>query len=41
VVPLVCKDLSGDEQCIDMLKEAFGGAFVREMMKRSGEMIII
>ena len=41
VVPLVCKDLSGDEECVDMLKEAFGEAFVREMMKRSEEMIII
>ena len=41
VVPVVCKDLSGDEQCIDMLKEAFGDIFVREMMKRSEEMIII
>jgi len=41
VVPLVCKDLSGDEECIDMLKEAFGDTFVREMMKRSEEMIII
>jgi quercetin dioxygenase-like cupin family protein len=41
VVPVVCKDLSGDEQCIDMLKEAFGETFVREMMKRSEEMIII
>jgi quercetin dioxygenase-like cupin family protein len=41
VVPVVCKDLSGDEQCIDMLKEAFGETFVKEMMKRSEEMIII
>jgi hypothetical protein len=41
VVPVVCKDLSGDEQCIDMLKEAFGDTFVREMKKRSEEMIII
>ncbi len=41
VVPLVCRDLSGDEECIDMLKEAFGDIFVREMMKRSEEMIII
>lgn len=41
VVPLVCKDLSGDEECIDMLKEAFGETFVREIMKRSEEMIII
>ena len=41
VVPVVCKDLSGDEQCIDMLEEAFGETFVREMMKRSEEMIII
>jgi len=41
VVPVVCKDLSGDEECIDMLKEAFGETFVREMMKRSEEMIII
>jgi len=41
VVPVVCKDLSGDEECIDMLKEAFGETFVKEMMKRSEEMIII
>jgi len=41
VVPVVCKDLSGDEECIDMLKEAFGETFVREMMKKSEEMIII
>jgi len=41
VVPVVCKDLSGDEQCIDVLKEAFGETFVREMMRRSEEMIII
>jgi hypothetical protein len=41
VVPVVCKDLSDDEECIDMLKEAFGETFVREMMKRSEEMIII
>jgi len=41
VVPVVCKDLSGDEECVDMLKEAFGDTFVREMMKRSEEMIII
>jgi hypothetical protein len=41
VVPVVCKDLSGDEQCIDMLEAAFGETFVREMMKRSEEMIII
>jgi len=41
VVPVVCKDLSGDEQCIDMLKEAFGETFVREMMKRSEEILII
>jgi hypothetical protein len=41
VVPAVCKDLSGDEECIDMLKEAFGETFTREMMKRSEEMIII
>jgi hypothetical protein len=41
VVPVVCKDLSGDEECIDMLREAFGETFVREMMKRSEEMIII
>jgi hypothetical protein len=41
VVPVVCKDLSGDAECVDMLKEAFGDTFVREMMKRSEEMIII
>ena len=41
VVPVVCKDLSGDEECIDMLKEAFGETFVREMMRRSEEIIII
>jgi len=41
VVPVVCKDLSGDEECVDMLKEAFGDTLVREMMKRSEEMIII
>jgi hypothetical protein len=41
VVPLVCKDLSGDEECIDMLKEAFGVTFVKEMMRRSEEMVII
>jgi uncharacterized protein YjgD (DUF1641 family) len=41
IVPVVCKDLSGDEECIDMLKEAFGETFVREMMRRSQEMIII
>jgi len=41
VVPVVCKDLSGDEQCVDVLKEAFGETFVREMMRRSEEMIII
>jgi hypothetical protein len=41
VVPVVCKDLSGDEECIDMLKEAFGETFVKEMMRRSEEMIII
>jgi quercetin dioxygenase-like cupin family protein len=41
VVPVVCKDLSGDEECVDMLKEGFGDTFVREMMKRSEEMIII
>jgi hypothetical protein len=41
VVPVVCKDLSGDAECIDMLKEAFGDIFVREMIKRSEEMIII
>jgi hypothetical protein len=41
VVPVVCKDLSGDEQCIDILKEAFGETFVKEMMKRSEEMVII
>ena len=41
VVPVVCKDLSGDEQCIDMLKEAFGETFVKEMMDRSEEMYII
>jgi quercetin dioxygenase-like cupin family protein len=41
VVPVVCKDLSGDEECVDMLKEAFGETFVREMMKRSEEMIIV
>jgi hypothetical protein len=41
VVPVVCKDLSGDEECIDMLKEAFGDIFVKEMMRRSEEMIII
>jgi hypothetical protein len=41
VVPVVCKDLSGDEECVDMLKEAFGETFVREMMRRSEEMIII
>jgi hypothetical protein len=29
VVPVVCKDLSGDEECVDMLKEAFGDTFVR------------
>jgi len=40
VVPVVCKDLSGDEECVDMLEEAFGETFVREMMKRS-EMAII
>jgi hypothetical protein len=41
VVPVVCKDLSGNEECIDMLKEALGETFVREMMRRSEEMIII
>jgi hypothetical protein len=41
VVPVVCKDLSGDEECVDVLKKAFGATFVREMMKRSEEMIII
>jgi hypothetical protein len=41
VVPVVCKDLSGDEECVDMLKEAFGDTFTREMMRRSQEMIII
>jgi hypothetical protein len=41
VVPAVCKDLSGDAECVDMLKVAFGDTFVREMMKRSEEMIII
>jgi hypothetical protein len=41
VVPAVCKDLSGDEQCIDMLKEAFGDIFVREMIRRSEEIMII
>lgn len=41
VVPVICKDLSGDEECADMLKEAFGDTFVREMMKRSEEIIII
>jgi anti-sigma factor ChrR (cupin superfamily) len=41
VVPVVCKDLSGDEECTDMLKEAFGETFVREMMRRSEEMLII
>jgi hypothetical protein len=40
VVPVVCKDLSGDEECVDMLKEAFGETFVREMMKRSEITII-
>lgn len=41
VVPVICKDLSGDQECIDMLKEAFGDIFVREMIKRSEEIIII
>jgi hypothetical protein len=41
VVPVVCKGLSGDEECIDMLNEAFGETFVREMMRRSEEMLII
>jgi hypothetical protein len=41
VVPVVCKDLSGDEECTDMLKEAFGETFVREMMRKSEEIIII
>jgi len=41
VVPVVCKDLSGDEECVDMLKEAFGDTLVREMMKRSEEIVII
>jgi hypothetical protein len=41
VVPVVCQDLSGDEECIDMLKDAFGETFVKEMMRRSEEMIII
>jgi quercetin dioxygenase-like cupin family protein len=41
VVPVVCKDLSGDEECVDMLEEAFGETFMREMMRRSEEMIII
>jgi hypothetical protein len=38
---VVCKDLSGDEECVDVLKKAFGATCVREMMKRSEEMIII
>jgi len=41
VVPMVCKDLSEDEECIDMLKEAFGDTVVREMMRRSEEIVII
>ena len=41
VVPVVCKDLSGDAECVDMLREAFGETFVGEMMKRSEEIIII
>jgi hypothetical protein len=41
VVPVVCKDLSGDEECVDLLKEAFGDTFVKEMMRRSEELIII
>jgi hypothetical protein len=41
VVPVVCKDLSGDEECITMLQEAFGETFVREMMRRSEEIMII
>ena len=41
VVPVVCKDLSGDEECIDMLKEALGDTFVREMMRGSEEIVII
>jgi quercetin dioxygenase-like cupin family protein len=41
LVPAICKDISGDYDCINMLKEAFGETFAREMMKRSEEMIII
>jgi len=41
VFPAVCKDLASDEECLDLLKEAFGETVVREMMKRSEEMIII
>jgi quercetin dioxygenase-like cupin family protein len=41
VVPMVCKDLSGDDECVDLLKDAFGDTFVKEMMKRSEEMIVI
>jgi len=40
VVPVICKDLAEDEECVDMLKEAFGETVVREMMRRS-EMAII
>jgi quercetin dioxygenase-like cupin family protein len=40
VVPVICKDLAEDDECVDMLKEAFGETVVREMMRRS-EMAII
>jgi hypothetical protein len=41
VVPAVCKDVAEDEECVDMLKEAFGETLLREMMRRSEEMIIL
>jgi hypothetical protein len=37
---MVCKDLLKEEECVDMLKEAFGETLVREMMKKSEEIII-
>ena len=40
VVPVICKDLAEDEECVDMMKEAFGETVVREMMRRSKMAII-
>ena len=37
---MVCKDIVKEEECVDMLKEAFGEPLVREMMKRVETTII-